>query len=102
MDLPLIAILVWLAIGLSGAIYLLRKSSWFAFFGGCTLALYGAFPAILISMVGQTLNNPLLELIGQLLLLFFLSLAVRWSVLHGLSCVGDQDISRHIEHGQCR
>lgn len=71
MDLPLIAMLVWLAIGLSGAIYLLRKSSWFAFFGGCTLALYGAFPAILISMVGQTLNNPLLELIGQLLLLFF-------------------------------
>lgn len=71
MNLLLLGTLVWLGIGISGAIYLRRKSSWFAFFGGCALALYGSIPGIGLSMDGRTLNNPAMELAGQFLLFFF-------------------------------
>lgn len=76
MDFLLIGTLAWLGIGISGTIYLRRKSSWFTFFGGCTLALYGAIPGIGLSMDGRTLNNPTMELAGQFLLFFFSVLGV--------------------------
>lgn len=71
MPLILLVVLIWLIIGALLALWLRKKSPWFAFLGGIALTLYGAIPSIGLSVDGQTLNNANMQFSGQFLLLFF-------------------------------
>ncbi len=59
-----IGLLAWLAINLH------KRNPWVLFFGAIGLTLYGAFPAIGLSMDGDTLNSMEMKYVGQMLMIF--------------------------------
>lgn len=65
------ATVLWVCIGLVGAMWQRHKSPWFAFSGGTALALYGAIPSIGLSIDGNALGNVPMVFAGQFLLFFF-------------------------------
>ncbi|UFS61421.1 hypothetical protein LOH54_07070 [Sulfurimonas sp. HSL-3221] len=59
-----IMLLAWLAIDLH------KRGPWALFFGTIILTMYGAVPAIGLTMDGDTLNNTAMKYIGQMLMVF--------------------------------
>ncbi|MGA1932612.1 hypothetical protein ACH5BF_07795 [Arcobacter sp. YIC-464] len=59
-----IVLLAWLAVDIH------KRSPWTLFFGAIGFTLYGAIPAIGLSMDGDSLNNIAMKYFGQMLMIF--------------------------------